>query len=37
MMSLGGTTTLDVILKFPKKEQEETEDDEFSEWEDDEE
>ncbi|MDA7606520.1 MMPL family transporter [Pelagibacteraceae bacterium] len=28
---LGGTTTLDVILKFPKKEKEEK-DDEFSEW-----
>ena len=32
---LGGTTTLDIILKFPK-EIEETEEDEFSEWEDDE-
>ena len=35
---LGGTTTLDIILKFPKKEVEkdELEDDEFSEWEEDE-
>ena len=32
---LGGTTTLDVILKFPKKE-EKSVDDEFSEWEEDE-
>ena len=30
---LGGTTTLDLILKFPKKERSE-EDDEFSEWDD---
>ena len=32
---LGGTTTLDVILKFPTKEKKtlETDDDEFSEWE----
>jgi len=29
---LGGTTTLDVILKFPKKEEKEEKDDEFSEW-----
>ena len=34
---LGGTTTLDVILKFPKKEKIKKEsDDEFSEWEEDE-
>ena len=33
---LGGTTTLDVILKFPVKEKSET-DDEFSEWDEDEE
>ena len=32
---LGGTTTLDVILKFPKDEKK-SEDDEFSEWEEDE-
>ena len=32
---LGGTTTLDVILKFPKK-QDSVEDDEFSEWDEDE-
>ncbi len=31
---LGGTTTLDVILKFPVKENIESNDDEFSEWED---
>ena len=33
---LGGTTTLDVILKFPTQEKEKQEDDEFSEWEEDE-
>ena len=35
---LGGTTPLEVILKFPKKELEEvsTEDDEFADWDDDE-
>ena len=32
---LGGTTTLDVILKFPIKEKKDS-DDEFSEWDDDE-
>ncbi len=30
---LGGTTTLDIILKFPVKEKALSEDDEFSEWE----
>jgi len=30
---LGGTTTLDLILKFPTKEKKEELDDEFSEWE----
>ncbi len=30
---LGGTTTLDIILKFPVKEKTASEDDEFSEWE----
>ena len=35
---LGGTTTLDVIIKFPKKEKiEENSDDDFSEWEENEE
>jgi predicted RND superfamily exporter protein len=33
---LGGTTTLDVILKFPTQEKEKQEDDDFSEWEEDE-
>ena len=32
---LGGTTTLDIILKFPSKEKKSLEDDEFSEWDDD--
>jgi len=32
---LGGTTTLDIILKFPVKKKEREKDDEFSEWEDD--
>ena len=32
---LGGTTPLDVIIKFPKKQNEETDDDEFSEWDED--
>ena len=32
---LGGTTTLDVILKFPVKEEKKEKDDEFSEWDDD--
>ena len=32
---LGGTTPLDVIIKFPKKQKEETDDDEFSEWDED--
>ena len=32
---LGGTTTLDVILKFPIKDNKKEKDDEFSEWEDD--
>ena len=31
---LGGTTPLEVILKFPKKEKLDTEDDEFEDWED---
>ena len=31
---LGGTTPLNVIIKFPSKEKEESNDDEFSEWED---
>jgi len=31
---LGGTTPLNVIIKFPIKEKKQTEDDEFSEWED---
>ena len=30
---LGGTTPLNIILKFPKKQKNSTEDDEFSEWE----
>ena len=34
---LGGTTTLDIILKFPSsKEKKSAQDDEFSEWEEDE-
>jgi len=33
---LGGTTTLDVILKFPNEKEKLEEDDEFSEWEEDE-
>ena len=32
---LGGTTPLDVILKFPTNDNKETKDDEFSEWEED--
>ena len=32
---LGGTTTLDVILKFPIKDSKKEKDDEFSEWDDD--
>ena len=32
---LGGTTPLNVILKFPKKQKEKTSDDEFSEWDED--
>ena len=32
---LGGTTTLDVILKFPNNKEKKEKDDEFSEWEDD--
>ena len=32
---MGGTTTLDVILKFPTKEKKASQDDEFSDWEDD--
>ncbi len=32
---LGGTTPLNVILKFPKKQKEKTNDDEFSEWDED--
>ncbi len=32
---LGGTTPLNIILKFPVKKQESSEDDEFSEWDDD--
>ena len=32
---LGGTTPLDVIIKFPKKQNKETDDDEFSEWDED--
>ena len=32
---LGGTTPLEVILKFPKKEETKTEDDEFEDWSDD--
>ena len=32
---LGGTTPLDVIIKFPKKQNEETDDNEFSEWDED--
>ena len=36
MKSLGGTTPLEVILKFPNKEKVKSEeDDEFDEWEDD--
>ena len=31
---LGGTTTLDLILKFPIKEKKEEKDEEFSEWDD---
>ena len=31
---LGGTTPLNIIIKFPSKEKEESADDEFSEWED---
>ena len=31
---LGGTTPLEVILKFQKKEKLETKDDEFEDWED---
>ena len=31
---LGGTTPLNVIIKFPIKKKQEEEDDEFSEWED---
>ena len=31
---LGGTTPLNIIIKFPSKEKEESTDDEFSEWED---
>ena len=33
---LGGTTTLDIILKFPVKEKDSEEDSDFSEWEEDE-
>ena len=33
--NLGGTTPLNVILKFPKKTKEKTNDDEFSEWDED--
>ena len=33
---LGGTTPLNVIIKFPKKDDEENEDDEFDSWDDDE-
>ena len=29
---LGGTTPLEVILKFPKKENNNNEDDEFEDW-----
>ncbi len=32
---LGGTTTLDVILKFPNNQEKEDKDDEFAEWDDD--
>ncbi len=32
---LGGTTPLNIIIKFPSKEKKENKDDEFSEWEDD--
>ena len=32
---LGGTTPLNVIIKFPKKEKDEIQDDEFSEWDED--
>ncbi len=32
---LGGTTPLNIILKFPQKQKEKEEDDEFSEWEED--
>jgi predicted RND superfamily exporter protein len=32
---LGGTTTLDVILKFPESQKKKEKDDEFSEWDDD--
>jgi predicted RND superfamily exporter protein len=32
---LGGTTTLDVILKFPSKEKKKEKDDEFAEWDED--
>ncbi len=31
---LGGTTPLEIILKFPKKEKSKTDDDEFEDWED---
>ena len=31
---LGGTTPLEIILKFPKKEKSKTDDDEFKDWED---
>ena len=32
---LGGTTPLNIILKFPTKEMETDDDDEFSEWDED--
>ena len=32
---LGGTTPLNIILKFPSNAQEKNEEDEFSEWEED--
>ena len=32
---LGGTTPLNVIIKFPKKEEDKIQDDEFSEWDED--
>ena len=35
MMNLGGTTPLNIILKFPSNENEKESDDEFSEWEED--